>query len=153
MHAIEKSVQAKANIVAQDERESGMRALLNLGHTFAHVLEAAAMYDGRLLHGEAVSIGIVMAFETSRRMGLCTQDDAQRVINHFETIGLPTRAAHIQPAINVSAADLTKMMAKDKKADKQSIKFIMAKGIGQSFICRDVDLDLVTSVIKDSLES
>ncbi len=151
--AIEISVKAKAAIVQEDEREGGKRALLNLGHTFGHVLENAAQYDGRLLHGEAVAIGIVMAHEASARLGLCDDKDAQRVLSHYQTIGLPISAASITPAITHSAQQLATMMQKDKKADRNAIKFILTRGVGQSFITSDVDMNVITDVIKDSLES
>lgn len=151
--AIEVSVQAKAAIVQEDEREGGKRALLNLGHTFGHVLENAAQYDGRLLHGEAVAIGIVMAHEASARLGLCDDKDAQRVLSHYQKIGLPISAASITPAITHSAQQLATMMQKDKKADRNAIKFILTRGIGQSFITSDVEMNVITDVIKDSLES
>lgn len=152
-YAVEQSVKAKAAVVQADERESGQRALLNLGHTFGHVLEAAAGYDGRLLHGEAVSIGIVMAFEASCRMGLCSADDAARVKAHYQAVGLPVNASDITPQLSVSAESLVEAMKKDKKADRNSIKFILARGIGQSFVCGDADMDVVKAVIKDSLKS
>lgn len=152
-HAIEVSVKAKAAIVQADEREGGQRALLNLGHTFAHVLENAAQYDGRLLHGEAVAIGIVMAYEASARMGLCAPADAQRVKAHYAALNIPLSAAQITPALNETAAQLVTAMQKDKKADRKAIKFVLSRGIGQSFITAQADMDVVEAVIKDSLES
>lgn len=150
-HAIEKSVQAKALIVEADETEKGRRALLNLGHTFGHALEALARYDGRLLHGEAVAIGIIMAYDLSARLGHSSQDDLARVERHFGMLGLPTRAADIKPALMTSADAIMEAMAKDKKADQSGINFIMPRGIGDAFVTSNVDAAIVHDVIKDSL--
>jgi 3-dehydroquinate synthase len=150
-HAIKTSVEAKAAIVESDEREKGVRALLNLGHTFGHALEAVARYDGRLLHGEAVAIGTIMAFDLSARMGLCAQEDLERVEQHFINMGLPTRAAYIQPALATNAEEILHHMAKDKKAAGGKIKFILVRGIGDAFVTDNVPQDILESVIKDSL--
>lgn len=150
-YAIQKSVEAKAEIVQADERESGRRALLNLGHTFGHAIEAAAGYDGRILHGEAVAIGICMAFDTSHRAGLCSNEDLERVIAHFANAQLPTRISDITPALNTNSTRLIASMQKDKKATASGINFIMANGIGESFITSDIDNQIIESVIKDSL--
>ncbi len=151
--AIEISVEAKARIVQADEREAGQRALLNLGHTFGHALEAAAGYDGRLLHGEAVSIGMVMAFEASMRADFCDEADLARVEQHLSDVGLPTRAAQISPALQTSVDELISLMQKDKKADKDAIKFILTHGIGDSFVTKQLSMDVIRGVIKDSLIS
>jgi 3-dehydroquinate synthase len=148
---IEASVKAKAITVQADEKETGARALLNLGHTFGHALETAAKYDGRLLHGEAVAIGIVMAFDLSSRMGLCPRADYERVEQHFLEIGLPTRASFIEPGINTSVEDLLEIMSHDKKSTGGKLKFILARGIGEAFVTSDVPEDLVREVLKDSL--
>ncbi|MCD8562501.1 MAG: 3-dehydroquinate synthase [Alphaproteobacteria bacterium] len=150
-HAIEKSVQAKAAIVAADEREQGRRALLNLGHTFGHALESAAGYDGRLLHGEAVAIGMVMAFDLSARMGLCKADDLIRMEEHLISVGLPTRASFIEPALKTTPAALLEIMRRDKKAEKGEITFVLADGIGQAFTSRDAKDEQVLAVLQDSL--
>lgn len=150
-HAIEKSVQAKAIIVESDETEQGRRALLNLGHTFGHALEAAARYDGRLLHGEAVAIGTIMAFDLSVRLGHCDAEDLERVEQHFTQIGLPTRAADIQPTLATTADALLEIMGKDKKANRDGITFVLTSGIGEAFLSADIDHDIVHDVIKDSL--
>lgn len=149
-YAIEKSVHAKALIVAADEREQGRRALLNLGHTFAHALESAARFDGRLLHGEAVSLGMVMAFDLSVRMGLCSPEDLARVEEHLISVGLPIRASFIDPALNTSPKNLLDIMGRDKKTEKGKMAFILVDGIGQAFVNRNVPLDLVRSVLKNS---
>ena len=151
--AIETSVKAKAAVVEADEQETGKRALLNLGHTFGHALEAAAGYDGRLLHGEAVSIGIVMAYDLSQRMGLCSEEEMERVEKHFLDVGLPTRASMIEPALTAGPDELLEIMGHDKKAEAGKLKFILANGIGEAFISSDVDMALVKTVLKDSLGS
>lgn len=150
-YAIETSVASKARTVQADEKESGVRALLNLGHTFGHALEAAAKYDGRLLHGEAVAIGTVMAFDLSSRMGLCPRSDYERVEQHFLSIGLPTRASFIEPAISATVDGLIDIMGHDKKAAKGKLKFVLVRGIGEAFVTGDVPEDLLREVIKDSL--
>lgn len=150
-NAIEISVRAKAAVVQADEREEGQRALLNLGHTFGHALEAAAGYDGRLLHGEAVAIGIVMAFDLSSRMELCSRQDFERVERHFTNVGLPTRASFIDPPLSTSVDRLIQLMGRDKKASKGKMRFILANGIGEAFIAEDVPVNLVKDVIRDSL--
>ncbi len=150
-HAIEVSVKSKAMTVQSDEKEKGSRALLNLGHTFGHALEAAAKYDGRLLHGEAVAIGIVMAFDLSCRMGLCPSADLERVEQHFNEIGLPTRASFIDPPLGAGIDALMDIMGHDKKAEGGKLKFILVRGIGDAFVTGDVPEDLVREVLKDSL--
>lgn len=150
-YAIEASVRAKALIVQSDEKEKGARALLNLGHTFGHALEAAAKYDGRLLHGEAVAIGIVMAFDLSSRAGLCSREDYERVEQHFSDIGLPTRASFIEPSLHTSVDEIMDIMGHDKKASGGKIKYILARGIGEAFVTGDVAESLVRDVVKDSL--
>ena len=151
VYAIEKSVRAKADVVIADEKEKGQRALLNLGHTFGHVLEAAAGYDGRLLHGEAVSIGMVMAFNLSYKMGLVQKEEVERVEEHLMSVGLPTRASAISPALRVSADSLIEMMHSDKKVKRGKINFILARRIGNAFVSDDVPLYLVKEVLIESL--
>lgn len=135
-----------------DEKEQGRRALLNLGHTFGHALEAAAGYDGRLLHGEAVAIGMVMAFDLSFRLGLCTKEDLERVEEHLALVGLPTRAAFITP--NLKQGDqIVELMGNDKKVKKGRLNYILVKGIGNAFVSADVPQELVIEVVRDSLGS
>lgn len=134
VHAITTSVAAKAAIVAEDEREtSGRRALLNLGHTFGHALEAEAGFSDKLLHGEAVAIGMVLAFAFSAERGLCSDDDASRVRAHLQSAGLPVSFA-------ADPAHLVNHMLQDKKATTAGVPFILARGIGQAFVAKDVDL-------------
>lgn len=138
-HAIAASCRMKAQIVARDERETGDRALLNLGHTFGHALEAAAGFSDRLYHGEAISIGMVLAFAFSARRGLCSQADAERVVRHLAAVGLPTRISDI-PGDKPGADLLLDLIAQDKKVRRGRLTFILARGIGQSFIAPDIDV-------------
>ncbi len=146
-HAIEVSCCAKAEVVEADEREGGVRALLNLGHTFGHALEAAAGYDGSLLHGEGVGIGTVMAYRLAEKMGHCSGDDVQRVISHFEQVGLPVHAGSIQSNI----PDLIATMRRDKKAMDDAMVFIVPRGIGDAFVSKDVQEVDVVAVLERSL--
>jgi 3-dehydroquinate synthase len=136
-HAVAVSCRMKAQIVARDERESGERALLNLGHTFGHALEAAAGFSDRLYHGEAIAIGMVLAFSFSARRGLCSDADTQRVVRHFQAVGLPTRIAEAA-AIAPSVDDLVGLIGQDKKVQRGRLTFILVRGIGESFIATDV---------------
>ena len=151
--AIETSCRMKAEIVGDDEREQsgGDRALLNLGHTFAHALEAAASYDGRLLHGEAVSIGLNLAHRLCVRMGLCNGQDATRVENHLKSLGLKTEISSIVPALPQDADEIIALMSHDKKASGGKIGFILTRGIGQAFQSSDVDMADVRAVVIQSL--
>ncbi len=138
IHAIRTSCAAKAAVVVRDEREDGDRALLNLGHTFAHAFERITAYDGRrLVHGEAVSIGLCCAFRFSARLGLASGQDAGRVEGHLRTVGLPTRIRDI-PGWDAGADAILAAMAQDKKVRRGALTFILARGIGRSFIARDV---------------
>jgi 3-dehydroquinate synthase len=138
-HAVAQSCRAKAAVVVRDEREEGDRALLNLGHTFAHALERATGYDAaRLVHGEAVAIGLCLAFRFSVRLGLCPGQDASRVSGHIDAIGLPTRLSDV-PGGCGNADALLDAMGQDKKVKDGAATFILARGIGQSFIARGVE--------------
>ncbi len=144
--AIVKSCQSKARIVAQDEREGGVRALLNLGHTFGHALEAATDFSDRLIHGEGVAVGMVMAFGLSAKLGLCSGQDATRAARHLEQAGLPTKLSDI-PGELPDAERLIKLMGQDKKVVDGALTFILAKGIGEAFITQDVSAaDLLTFI-------
>ncbi len=151
--AIRVSCAAKAAVVVRDEREDGDRALLNLGHTFAHAFERICRYDGaRLVHGEAVSVGLACAFRFSTRLGLCPGQDASRVEGHLRTVGLPTRIRDI-PGWDAAAEAVLDAMAQDKKVKRGALTFILARGIGQSFIARGVEADSVRSFLADELQS
>ncbi len=149
--AVHKSCQAKARIVSADERETGQRALLNLGHTFGHALEAEVGYGDKLLHGEAIGIGMVMAFELSNRIGLCDQGEVGRIRAHFEAVGLKTSLDGLADS-SWSADQLISHMSKDKKVDAGSIAFILARGIGKSFVSREVSMADVKVTLERALD-
>ena len=150
-HAVEVSCQEKAAIVAADEKEKGQRALLNLGHTFAHALEAACKYDGRLLHGEAVTIGTVLAFELSVSLGLCPPEDLAKVKEHFKALGLKSTISEIAPPVKHTAQELYDLMRADKKAQEGKIGFILVRGIGKAFQSFDVEEQQVVNIINQSM--
>ncbi|TCD13747.1 3-dehydroquinate synthase [Oricola cellulosilytica] len=138
INAIAESCRAKSAVVARDERETGDRALLNLGHTFGHALEAAAKFDPEIIvHGEGVAIGMVMAHEFSARMNLASPDDAKRVAAHLETAGLPTNLNGLK-AVAGNADRMLDFIAQDKKVTRGALNFILTRGIGQAFVARDV---------------
>jgi 3-dehydroquinate synthase len=148
VRAVTESCAAKAAIVGADERESGQRALLNLGHTFGHALEAAVGFDDRLLHGEAVALGMVMAFDLSVRLGLCPAEDADRVRRHLSAVGLPTRLSEVAGVPSWNPAELLGHMARDKKVDQGRITFVLVRGIGQAFTARDIADADVSAVLE-----
>ena len=149
--AIAESCRAKADVVARDEFETGDRALLNLGHTFGHALEAATDYDGsRLGHGEGVAIGMALAHRFSARLNVASPDDARRVEAHLTAVGLPTRPSDI-PGDLPDAEALLGYIAQDKKVTRGALTFILTRGIGQSFIAKDVPASEVLSFLRDSL--
>jgi 3-dehydroquinate synthase len=153
-HAVATSCRAKAAIVARDERETGERALLNLGHTFGHALEAATGFSDRLFHGEGVSVGMVLAAEFSAQLGMIGEADAARVRNHLAGVGLPT---HLQDIAGFSqeglgdADALMTLMAQDKKVKRGRPTFILLKAIGQAVVVPDVDPLLVRDFLKAKL--
>jgi 3-dehydroquinate synthase len=149
-HAVTKSCQMKADIVARDERESGDRALLNLGHTFGHALEAAAGFSSRLLHGEAVAIGMTLAFAFSAQRGLLPAAEADRVQKHLAGVGLPTRIADI-PGVLPDVNTLMDLIGQDKKVKRGRLTFILARGIGRSFIAPDIEFDDVHNFLAGNL--
>jgi 3-dehydroquinate synthase len=150
-HAIATSCRAKAITVARDERETGTeRHLLNLGHTFGHALEAAAGFSDRLLHGEAVAIGMALAFAFSADRGLLPSADVERVVRHLAAVGLPTRIADM--AGDPPGADaLMDLMAQDKKVRRGRLTLILARGIGASFVAPDVDPAEVRGFLAEKL--
>lgn len=148
--AVATSCKAKAAIVGRDERESGERALLNLGHTFGHALEAATGYSDRLLHGEGVALGMVLAFKLSAKLKFCKPVDITRVVRHLENAGLPVRLSQI-PGSLPGPDGLLSLMAQDKKVVRGKLVFILAKGIGKAFIAKNVDTNIVREVLKDAL--
>jgi 3-dehydroquinate synthase len=150
VRAVTRSCQMKADIVQRDETEQGDRALLNLGHTFCHALEAAAGYSDRLLHGEGVAIGCALAFELSARMGLCSQEDPSRVRAHLRDMGMKVDIADIEGDMP-DAEGLLDLMGQDKKVLDGTLRFILARGIGDAFITSDVPREKVLGVLKDAL--
>jgi 3-dehydroquinate synthase len=151
IEAIATSCQAKADVVVADERENGQRALLNLGHTFGHALEAATEYDSaRLVHGEGVSIGMVLAHQFSARMNLCSPDDGKRVEAHLREVGLPTSMDQI-PGNLPPAETLMDAIAQDKKVKGGKLTFILTRGVGQSFVADDVPQSEVVAFLKEKL--
>jgi 3-dehydroquinate synthase len=149
-HAIAVSCRMKAAIVARDERETGERALLNLGHTFGHAFEAGAGFSDRLLHGEAISLGMVMAFAFSARRGLIAAAEAERVERHLAAVGLPTRVSAV--AGGVPGVDrLMELIAQDKKVKRGKLTFILARAVGESFIAADVDAAEVRAFLVEKL--
>ena len=137
-YAVATSCQAKADVVKADELEHGSRALLNLGHTFGHALEAAVSYNSkRLVHGEGVAIGMVLAHEFSARMNHCGPEASERVIAHLEKVGLPTRIQEI-PGQDFTVEQLMAAIAQDKKVERGALTFILTRGIGESFVAKDV---------------
>jgi 3-dehydroquinate synthase len=149
-HAIAVSCRAKAAIVARDERETGDRALLNLGHTFGHALEAACGYSERLLHGEAIALGMALAFEFSARRGLLPKGEAERGIAHLAAVGLPTHVNDIAGGAP-GLATLMDLIAQDKKVTRGKLTFILTRGIGAAFIARDVDAAEVESFLAEKI--
>jgi 3-dehydroquinate synthase len=149
-HAVETSVKAKAGIVGRDETEQGERALLNLGHTFGHAFEAWCGYSDRLLHGEAIAIGMAIAFRFSAALGYCDAAAADRAAAHFRAVGLPTRIGEI-PGDKPGVEAMMKLMAQDKKVRGGKLTFILARGVGEAFIARDVPADKVRAFLSGEI--
>jgi 3-dehydroquinate synthase len=150
--AIAIAVRAKAASVAADERDEGIRALLNLGHTFGHALEASAGYSDRLLHGEAVAIGTVLAFDFSARRGLSPAEDTARVAAHLKDVGLPTAIGDI-PGPRVTAETLIELIAQDKKVARGKLTFILTRGIGKAFVATDIPrIEVIEYLVEKVLE-
>ena len=146
VHAIATAVAGKARVVAEDERETrGRRALLNLGHTFGHALEAATGFSDRLFHGEAIAAGCALAFDFSAERGLCEPEDTARVRAHLRTVGLPAGLA--DAGVTASGDALVAAMMTDKKKEGGRLPFILARGIGAAFVDKSVELDEVRSFL------
>ena len=150
-HAVLTSCRAKASIVQADETEKGSRVLLNLGHTFGHALEAQTGYSNALNHGEAVAIGLGLAFDLSVRMGLCPGEDRDRLRGHLAAVGLPVGLDDLTD-VGWSAAGLIDLIGQDKKVRSGAMTFVLLRGIGQAFITQDVDLGLLAEVLEEALE-
>ncbi|MEC7092490.1 MAG: 3-dehydroquinate synthase [Pseudomonadota bacterium] len=147
-YAIEKSCQTKADIVAQDEKEHGARALLNLGHTFAHAYENLTGYSDNLLHGEAVGLGMAQAAHLSVDLGLCPETDAQALVNHLASAGLPISQTDVKGG-PFEATNLVNAMAQDKKVSQGVMTFILMKAIGKAFITNDVSAKQITTFLQN----
>lgn len=153
VHLVKRSVEMKAGIVARDETEQGERALLNLGHTFCHALEAATSYDGaRLLHGEGVAIGCALAFELSARLGLCPQEEPSRVRAHLRDMNMKVDLSDIKGDLP-DADTLLELMAQDKKVVDGQLRFILAHRIGAAFMTSEVPPDAVRRLLEDALNA
>ncbi|MCK1640199.1 3-dehydroquinate synthase [Bradyrhizobium sp. 157] len=153
-HAIATSCRAKAAIVSRDERENGERALLNLGHTFGHALEAATGFSDRLFHGEGVSVGMVLAAEFSAKLGMISEADATRVERHLASVGLPTHLQDIAGFAQEGLADadaLMALMAQDKKVKRGKLTFILLQAIGRAVVANDVEPALVRDFLQQKL--
>lgn len=147
-YAIAKSCQTKADIVAQDEKEHGARALLNLGHTFAHAYENLTGYSDNLLHGEAVGLGMAQAARLSVDLGLCPETDAQALVNHLASAGLPISQTDVKGG-PFEATNLVNAMAQDKKVSQGVMTFILMKAIGKAFITNDVSAKQITTFLQN----
>ncbi|GLQ16510.1 3-dehydroquinate synthase [Maritalea porphyrae] len=146
--AIAHSCRAKARFVAADEKEHGARALLNLGHTFGHAFEAVTGYSDRLLHGEAIAIGMVLAHRYSTKIGIANGQDAVRVTNHFKSVGLPTELSDI-PGELASTEELMHHIAQDKKVSRGALTFILTNGVGEAFIEKNVDPTSISAFLEE----
>jgi 3-dehydroquinate synthase len=153
-HAIATSCRAKAAIVARDERETGDRALLNLGHTFGHALEAVTGFSDRLFHGEGVAVGMVLAAQFSAELGMLPPVDVERIVNHLGSVGLPTRLQDIAGFAQEGLGDadqLLALMAQDKKVKRGKLTFILMEAIGRAVIAKDVDPAKVRDFLQGQL--
>ncbi len=148
-HAVHASCAAKAAIVGHDEREAENRALLNFGHTFGHAFETEAGFGNDLLHGEAVAIGMIMAFELSAALGLCPRSDVDRVRRHFRNVGLPLELPSVA-GLRWDPEGLIAHMKHDKKVRDGQVSFILTRGIGHAFIAREVDMGAVRSILEEA---
>ncbi|MCA6101985.1 3-dehydroquinate synthase [Bradyrhizobium australafricanum] len=155
-HAIATSCRAKAGVVSRDERETGERALLNLGHTFGHALEAATGFSDRLFHGEGVAVGMVLAAEFSAQLGMISSDDAGRIARHLSAVGLPTRLQDIAGFAQEGLADadaLLALMAQDKKIKRGKLTFILLEAVGRAVIANNVEPQPVRDFLQAKLKA
>ena len=151
VHAIATSCTSKASVVIRDETEQGDRALLNLGHTFGHALEALTHFDGsRLVHGEGVAIGMACAFRFSHKLGICPREDMERAVAHLASVGLPTRIQAV-PGWNHDAKAILDAMYQDKKVERGALTFILVKGIGKSFVAKNIRGEDVLAFLEEDL--
>lgn len=152
-HAVRTSCAMKAGVVADDEKEHGVRALLNLGHTFGHAFEALTGYSDQLLHGEAIAIGMVWAFEFSERLGFVSSGASAQVEAHFKTAQLPTQLADVPALRQVSVDELVGKMMQDKKVQRGALVFILSRSIGEAFVCKEVSQEQLSDFLKDKVQT
>lgn len=150
-HAIQTSCSMKANIVALDEKEHGVRALLNLGHTFGHAFESLTGYGDKLLHGEAISIGMVLAFEFADKLGICKPSETQKVTAHFKAANLPTRIEDIPGAQEFTSKMLIEKMRQDKKVERGDMVFILPHKIGKAVVTRQISEPTLHDFLEEKL--
>ena len=150
VYAIKTSTEKKAQIVAEDEKEKGKRALLNLGHTFGHALENLCGYSDELFHGEAVAIGICLAYSLAAEMKLCTAQEAEEVAAHFADAGLRTKISEIN-GLSATADEVAALFIKDKKVSDGKVNFILPRGIGNAFITNEIDNAALHKILEDSI--
>ena len=147
---VSKSCEIKSLIIKNDEKENGKRALLNLGHTFGHAIESFGNYDGTIIHGEAVSIGICLAFKLSSKMGYCPQNETDRVVNFFKKLTLPTSLHEVQN-LSITSTEMLNKFKYDKKNKNNQLTFILNEKIGKSFIKNNMDEDVLTKFLNDEI--
>ena len=147
---ISKSCEIKSLIIQDDEKENDKRALLNLGHTFGHAIEAFGKYDGTIIHGEAVSIGICLAFKLSSKMGYCPQIETERVVSFFKKLNLPTSLQEVKD-LHITTSEMFYKFKYDKKNKNDQLTFILNEKIGKSFIKYNMDEDILTKFLNDEI--
>ncbi len=152
VHAVRRSCEMKAGIVVRDETEQGDRALLNLGHTFGHALEAATGYSDRLLHGEGVAVGMGLAAALSARLGLCPQEEPSRLAAHLRSMGMPARLADIGGPLP-DGDGLMAFMAQDKKIEAGRARFVLLRRLGAAFVTADVPQEEVRALLAEELRA
>ncbi len=149
-YIISRSCEIKSQIIKNDEKENGKRALLNLGHTFGHAIESFGKYDGRIIHGEAISIGICLAFKLSNKLGICSQIETERVITLFKKLTLPTSLKDIK-SISATTGEMLDKFKYDKKNKNNELTFILNKKIGKSFIKTNMDVNIITKFLDEEI--
>ncbi len=147
-YIVTRSCEIKSEIIKNDEKENGQRALLNLGHTFGHAIETFGKYDGTIIHGEAVSIGICLAFKLSRKMGICSQIETDRVIDLFNKLNLPISLKDIKN-LSVTTSKMIEKFKYDKKNKNNRLTFILNKRIGESFIKKNMNMNVLTEFLDE----
>lgn len=147
---VSKSCEIKSLIIKNDAKENGKRALLNLGHTFGHAIESFGNYDGTIIHGEAVSIGICLAFKLSSKMGYCPQNETDRVVSFFKKLTLPTSLHEVQN-LSITTTEMLNKFKYDKKNKNNQLTFILNEKIGKSFIKNNMDEDILTKFLNDEI--